>query len=148
MLACPERFSNMCDMRYPDILIMILYQSGRVLASSAGGPGFNPKSRTASYQRRYKNGTSSSQDLTQDLPHSWFVKSMGFKKVLQPIKDQLATMVIMYFVYTVLYTFIGVFITFGVSVVLGLTLFWNYYNYIITRGILHSIEYHRLCQDF
>ena len=33
----------------------------RVLASSAGGPGFNPKSRTASYQRRYKNGTSSSQ---------------------------------------------------------------------------------------
>ena len=48
---------------------------------------------------------------------------MGFKKVLQPIKDQLATMVIMYFVYTVLYTFIGVFITIGVSVVLGLTLF-------------------------
>ena len=30
--------------------------SGRVLPSSAGGPGFNP----ASYQRRYKNGTSSS----------------------------------------------------------------------------------------
>ena len=25
-----------------------------------GGPGFNPQSRTASYQRRYKNGTSSS----------------------------------------------------------------------------------------
>ena len=34
--------------------------SGRVLASSAGGPWFNPQSRTASYQRRYKNGTSSS----------------------------------------------------------------------------------------
>ena len=33
--------------------------SGRVLALSAGGPGFNPQSRTASYQRRYKNGTSS-----------------------------------------------------------------------------------------
>ena len=33
--------------------------SGRVLASSAGGPGFNPQSRTASYLRRYKNGTSS-----------------------------------------------------------------------------------------
>ena len=33
--------------------------SGIVLASSAGGPGFNPQSRTASYQRRYKNGTSS-----------------------------------------------------------------------------------------
>ena len=32
----------------------------RVLALSAGGPGFNPQSRTASYQRRYKNGTSSS----------------------------------------------------------------------------------------
>jgi len=30
-----------------------------VLASSAGGPGFNPQSRTASYQRRYENGTSS-----------------------------------------------------------------------------------------
>ena len=29
------------------------------LASSAGGPGFNPQSRTPSYQRRYKNGTSS-----------------------------------------------------------------------------------------
>ena len=32
----------------------------RVLASSAGCPRFNPQSRTASYQRRYKNGTSSS----------------------------------------------------------------------------------------
>ena len=34
--------------------------SGRVLASNAGSPGFNPQSRTASYQRPYKNGTSSS----------------------------------------------------------------------------------------
>ena len=34
--------------------------SGIVLASSAGGPGFNPQSRTASYQIRYNNGTSSS----------------------------------------------------------------------------------------
>ena len=34
--------------------------SGRVLALSAGGPGFNPQSRTESYQRRYKNGNSSS----------------------------------------------------------------------------------------
>ena len=33
--------------------------SGIGLASSAGGPGFNPQSRTASYQRRCKNGTSS-----------------------------------------------------------------------------------------
>jgi len=31
-----------------------------VLASGAGGPGFNPQSRIASYQRRYKNGTSDS----------------------------------------------------------------------------------------
>jgi len=30
-----------------------------VLASSVGGPGFNPQSRTVSYQRHYKNGTSS-----------------------------------------------------------------------------------------
>ena len=29
----------------------------RVLASSAGGPRFNPQSRKASYQRCYKNGT-------------------------------------------------------------------------------------------
>ena len=36
------------------------YPSGRVLASSAGGPGFNLQSRTASYQRRYKNGDSNS----------------------------------------------------------------------------------------
>ena len=34
--------------------------SGRVLASSATGSGFNPLSRTASYQRRYKYGTTSS----------------------------------------------------------------------------------------
>ena len=33
--------------------------SGRELTQSTGGPGFNPQSRTASYQRRYKNGTSS-----------------------------------------------------------------------------------------
>ena len=32
--------------------------SGRVLASSVGGPGLNPQSRTAPYQRRFKNGTS------------------------------------------------------------------------------------------
>ena len=33
---------------------------GRVpMASSTGSPGFNPQSRTASYQRRYTNGTSS-----------------------------------------------------------------------------------------
>ena len=37
--------------RYPSVI---------VLALSAGGPRFNPQSRTASYQRRYKNGTSSS----------------------------------------------------------------------------------------
>ena len=42
------------------ILIPPREPSGIVLASSAGGPGFNPQSRTASYQRRYKNGTSSS----------------------------------------------------------------------------------------
>ena len=36
------------------------YPSGRVLASSARGPGFNSQSKTASYKRRYKNGTSSS----------------------------------------------------------------------------------------
>ena len=35
------------------------WPSDIVLASSAGGPGFNPQSTTASYQRRYKNGTSS-----------------------------------------------------------------------------------------
>ena len=34
--------------------------SGIVLVSSAGGPVFNPQSITASYQRRYKKGTSSS----------------------------------------------------------------------------------------
>ena len=33
---------------------------GRALASSAGGPGFNPQSRTESYQSRCKNDTSSS----------------------------------------------------------------------------------------
>ena len=31
-----------------------------MLASNAGGPGFNPQSRTTSYQRHYKYGTSSS----------------------------------------------------------------------------------------
>ena len=36
-----------------------LQPSGRVLASSTGGPGFNPQSRTASYQRCYKIGTNS-----------------------------------------------------------------------------------------
>ena len=36
----------------------MMHCSGRVLASSAGGPRFNPQSSTVSYQRRYKNGTS------------------------------------------------------------------------------------------
>ena len=34
---------------------IVIHLSGRVLASSAGDPRFNPQSRTASYQRRYKN---------------------------------------------------------------------------------------------
>ena len=43
-------------------IILLLYRllDCRVLASSAGGPGFNPESRSVSYQRCYKNGTSSS----------------------------------------------------------------------------------------
>ena len=42
------------------IVYGLLKPSGRMEASSAGGPGFNPQSRTASYQKRYKTGTSSS----------------------------------------------------------------------------------------
>jgi len=40
--------------------ITIQYSKDRALASSAGGPGFDPQSRTAWYQIRYKNDTSSS----------------------------------------------------------------------------------------
>ena len=36
------------------------WPSDRVLASGAGGPGFNPQSGTASHQRCFKNDTSSS----------------------------------------------------------------------------------------
>ena len=39
-------------------LYIVIYND-IVLASSAGGPGFNLQSRSASYQRRYTNGTSS-----------------------------------------------------------------------------------------
>ena len=39
---------------------MVRYSIGIVVTSSAGGPRFNPQSRTASYQRRYKNGTNGS----------------------------------------------------------------------------------------
>ena len=42
-----------------EIKLFLLYLMYLVLASSAGGPGFNPHSWTESYQRRYKNGTSS-----------------------------------------------------------------------------------------
>ena len=38
------------------VKIFVMKPSGRVLALSAGGPGYNPQS----YQRRYKNGTSKS----------------------------------------------------------------------------------------
>ena len=37
--------------------------SGIVLPSNAGGPGFNPQSRTLSFQRHYKNSTSSSLNI-------------------------------------------------------------------------------------
>ena len=40
-----------------------------VLASGAGGPGFNPQTRIASYQRRYTNGTSS--PLTNVMVKIW-----------------------------------------------------------------------------
>ena len=35
----------------------VLIRSNTEGQSSGGGPGFNPQSRTASYQRRYTNGT-------------------------------------------------------------------------------------------
>jgi len=39
---------------------MFLFSAPPPRQPSGRGPGFNPQSRTASYQRRYKNGTSSS----------------------------------------------------------------------------------------
>ena len=39
------------------LVYLFTFDKGSVLASSAGGPGFNPKSRTASYQGRNKNST-------------------------------------------------------------------------------------------
>ena len=60
-----------------------------MLASSAGSPGFNPQSRTASYQRRYKNGTSSSlvwnSALKKGNTGSFSRIKMGLKKVLDKI---------------------------------------------------------------
>ena len=47
---------NMHQRRYQHVYLL---SNGRVLASSSGGPGFIPQSRTASYQIRYKHGTSS-----------------------------------------------------------------------------------------
>ena len=44
--------------QYYQLLLIFIRQF--LFSSSAGGPRFNPQSRTASYQRRYKNGTSSS----------------------------------------------------------------------------------------
>ena len=41
--------------------------SGRVLASSAGGPGFNPQSKTVSFERRYKIGPVVSLVSTEHL---------------------------------------------------------------------------------
>jgi len=41
-------------------MFSLMYVEQLMLAWSAGGPGFSPQSRTASYQRRYINGTSSS----------------------------------------------------------------------------------------
>jgi len=35
-------------------VLNVVSASDIVLGSSAGGPGFNPQSRTVSYQRRYK----------------------------------------------------------------------------------------------
>ena len=62
-----------------------------VLASSARGPGFNPQSRTASYQRRNKNGTSSSLVLHSTLKGKcWlFLKNQDRKKnVMDKIWDR------------------------------------------------------------
>ena len=47
---------NMHQRRYEHVYLL---SNDIVLASSSGGPGFNPQPRTASYQRRYKHGTSS-----------------------------------------------------------------------------------------
>ena len=47
-LTITDRLSNISFEKPPP-----RYPNGRVLASSAGGPGFNPQSRTASYQIRY-----------------------------------------------------------------------------------------------
>ena len=52
----------------------------RVLASSAGGPGFNPKSRTVSYQRHYKNGTNSSLVQHSTFNGKYWLLWQGWKK--------------------------------------------------------------------
>ena len=65
--------------------------SGRVLALSAGGPGFNPPTRTASYQRRNKNGTSSSLVWHSTLKSKYwlFLKNKDRKKnVMDKIWDR------------------------------------------------------------
>jgi len=54
------RITNAVEKICISIHRLLLHSSVKLLASSAGGPGFNPQSRTAPYQRRYKNGTSSS----------------------------------------------------------------------------------------
>ena len=70
---CHDHCCNYCPVMFDAITVLMTMRlvcfmsnkrsplprkpSGRVLASSAGGPGFNPQSRTASYQIRYKNGT-------------------------------------------------------------------------------------------
>ena len=57
----PRNINNYLKLKLLEIKTMHLNAivTVNLLASSAGGPGFNPQPRTASYQRRYKNGTSS-----------------------------------------------------------------------------------------
>ena len=50
-----------------------------MLASSGGGPGFNPQSRTVSYQRRYKNGTSIALVLHSTLKREILALSQELK---------------------------------------------------------------------
>jgi len=55
-----EFYTDLNGFQVKHYLSYCLLDSLFVLAPSAGGLRFNIESRTASYQRRYKNGTSSS----------------------------------------------------------------------------------------
>ena len=87
----PHRSTHCSNPKLPllfSCLAMNHAVDGSLMASSVGGPGFNPQSRTASYQRPYENGISSSLVWHSTLKREVLALSQELRSVIEILRSR------------------------------------------------------------